>query len=224
MRPIYGSRENGSRRSWSPSRRTISTKGRQRDRHRARRRRLPRALADAPAIRRDRPSVVACDDRAAGPRARPLGAYEGHAAAPDADRRQGQDGRGAAAESLVARHSLRRCARFHDAPASPHAELLRGRVRLHRPPARRANDRRRRRVLPTLDGLSVARFYERFFALLTALGLDVAIKAEPYDTPGAPPFAKTSNDRPTIVRRLTGRVQRLARWEDEPRPLLLAQH
>jgi uncharacterized protein DUF5996 len=43
---------------------------------------------------------------------------------------------------------------------------------------------------PLVDGLSVAAFHERLFALLRGLGIDVAIKAEPYGVPITTPFAQ----------------------------------
>ncbi len=64
-----------------------------------------------------------------------------------------------------------------------------------------------------VDGLSVARFYERFFALLRALGLDVAIKAEPYDTPGAPPFAEDV-ERSSYDREAVERFWHALRWSE----------
>jgi Family of unknown function (DUF5996) len=42
---------------------------------------------------------------------------------------------------------------------------------------------------PLADGLSVAAFYERFFALLDGLGIEVEIKAKPYGLASAIPFA-----------------------------------
>ncbi|MDQ3857714.1 MAG: DUF5996 family protein [Actinomycetota bacterium] len=66
---------------------------------------------------------------------------------------------------------------------------------------------------PLVEGLSVARFYERFFGLLTALELDVAIKAEPYETPGAPPFAEDS-ERSSYDRAAVERFWHALRWID----------
>jgi Family of unknown function (DUF5996) len=40
------------------------------------------------------------------------------------------------------------------------------------------------------DGLSAAAFYERLFALLAGLGIEVEIKAEPFGVPVTTPFAE----------------------------------
>ncbi len=66
---------------------------------------------------------------------------------------------------------------------------------------------------PLTDGLSVARFYERFFALLAELGLHVPIKAEPYETPGAPPFAQDT-ERASYDRAAVERFWHALRWVD----------
>jgi hypothetical protein len=63
------------------------------------------------------------------------------------------------------------------------------------------------------DGLSVARFYERFFALLCSLGIEVAIKAEPYETPGAPPFAEDT-EHSSYDREAVERFWQALRWID----------
>lgn len=58
--------------------------------------------------------------------------------------------------------------------------------------------------LPLEDGLSVAAFYERFFALLAELGIQVEIKAEPYGMSVTTPFAEdtehASYDREAVER------------------------
>jgi hypothetical protein len=54
------------------------------------------------------------------------------------------------------------------------------------------------------DGLTVAEFYERFFGILRRLGIEVEIKAEPYDAPDGKPFAEDathgSYDRDAVER------------------------
>ncbi|MGH3011194.1 MAG: DUF5996 family protein [Gaiellaceae bacterium] len=58
--------------------------------------------------------------------------------------------------------------------------------------------------LPLEDGLSVAAFYERFFALLAELRIQVEIKAEPYGMSVTTPFAEdtehASYDREAVER------------------------
>ncbi|WP_033424772.1 DUF5996 family protein [Actinomadura flavalba] len=44
-------------------------------------------------------------------------------------------------------------------------------------------------AIPLRDGMSVASFHDELFALLRELGVDVAIKAEPYGVPMTTPFA-----------------------------------
>jgi len=57
---------------------------------------------------------------------------------------------------------------------------------------------------PLEDGLSVADFYERLFALLAAAGIRVEIRAEPYGVPMDTPFAEdrehASYDRDAVER------------------------
>jgi Family of unknown function (DUF5996) len=57
---------------------------------------------------------------------------------------------------------------------------------------------------PLADGFSVAAFYERFFALLAELGIEVEIKAEPFGVPVTIPFAEdtehASYDREAVER------------------------
>jgi Family of unknown function (DUF5996) len=67
--------------------------------------------------------------------------------------------------------------------------------------------------LPLADGLSVAAFYERFFALLAGLGIEMEIKAEPFGVPMTTPFAEDT-EHESYDRESVERYGRALRWID----------
>jgi Family of unknown function (DUF5996) len=66
---------------------------------------------------------------------------------------------------------------------------------------------------PLVDGLTVADFYERFLALLAALGITVEIKPDPYGLPFTTPFAEDT-DHGSYDRDAVERFWRALRWID----------
>jgi hypothetical protein len=64
-----------------------------------------------------------------------------------------------------------------------------------------------------VDGLSVAAFHERLFALLAGLGIDVEIKAEPYGVPMTTPFAEDTGHA-SYDREAVERFWQALRWTD----------
>ena len=66
---------------------------------------------------------------------------------------------------------------------------------------------------PLVDGLSVAAFYGRLFALLAGLGIEVEIRAEPYRMPSTTPFAKDT-EHASYDREAVERYWRTLRWID----------
>jgi len=70
-----------------------------------------------------------------------------------------------------------------------------------------------RESLPLADGLSVAAFYERFFALLGGLGIHVEIKAQPYGVTTITPFAEDT-EHAAYDREAVERFWRALLWVD----------
>jgi hypothetical protein len=66
---------------------------------------------------------------------------------------------------------------------------------------------------PLVDGLSVAAFYERLFALLAGLGIEVEIGAEPYRVSSTTPFAEDI-EHASYDREAVERYWRALRWID----------
>ena len=66
---------------------------------------------------------------------------------------------------------------------------------------------------PLVDGLSVAAFHERFFALLAGLGIEVETKAEPFGIPVTTPFAEDS-EHVSYDREAVERFWQALRWID----------
>ena len=66
---------------------------------------------------------------------------------------------------------------------------------------------------PLADGLSVAAFHERFFALLAARGIEVETKAEPYRIPITTPFAEDT-EHASYDREAVERFWQALRWVD----------
>ena len=66
---------------------------------------------------------------------------------------------------------------------------------------------------PLVDGLSVAAFYERLFAVLAGLGIDVEIRDEPYRVPSTTPFAEDT-EHASYDREAVEGYWRALRWID----------
>jgi hypothetical protein len=66
---------------------------------------------------------------------------------------------------------------------------------------------------PLADGLSVAAFYERFFALLAGLGIEVETKAEPFGVPMTTPFPEDA-EHASYDRDAVERYWQALRWID----------
>ena len=66
---------------------------------------------------------------------------------------------------------------------------------------------------PLADGLSVAAFHERFFALLAGLGIEVETKAEPFGIPVTTPFAEDA-EHASYDRDAVERFWQALRWID----------
>ncbi|MGH3036920.1 MAG: DUF5996 family protein [Gaiellaceae bacterium] len=66
---------------------------------------------------------------------------------------------------------------------------------------------------PLAEGLSVAAFYERLFALLTGLGIEVETKAEPFGIPVTTPFAEDT-EHAFYDREVVARFSEALRWID----------
>jgi hypothetical protein len=66
---------------------------------------------------------------------------------------------------------------------------------------------------PLADGLSVAAFYERFFALLAGFAIEVETKAEPFGVPVTTPFAEDT-EHASYDREAVERYWQALRWID----------
>ncbi len=69
------------------------------------------------------------------------------------------------------------------------------------------------RMIPLQDGLSVAGFYGQIFTALGELGVDVAIRARPYDMGVETPFAENTADD-SYDRSYVARYWRILSWVD----------
>lgn len=72
----------------------------------------------------------------------------------------------------------------------------------------------RQEAIPLRDGLSVAEFYSRLFALLRDLGVNVEIKAEPFGVPMTTPFAEDT-EHDAYDRERVEDYRRALLWVDE---------